>query len=132
MSEELYNQLISVYKINTFNHYLPYNVLKEKWDLEKHHSKGIVLDASLFVGTFSNILSFSKDYKPYYHPTQKPILLLKKLIEIYTNKGECVLDCFAGSGSTLLAAKELDRKYLGCEISEKYYSIALSRLNSIL
>lgn len=50
------------------------------------------------------------------HPTQKPVDLLKQLIKNSTKKGEVVLDCFAGSGSTLKAAQEENRKWIGIEI----------------
>ena len=62
------------------------------------------------------------------HPTQKPIKLLKALIELTTQKGQIVLDPFAGSGSTLVAARELEREYVGFEINEEYYNNAIERL----
>lgn len=64
----------------------------------------------------------------YNHPTQKPIELMKVLISNSTNKGDIVLDPFAGSGSTLIAAKQLERHYIGYEIDEKYYNMAMKRL----
>lgn len=63
------------------------------------------------------------------HPTQKPIDLMKALIELTTKEGQVVLDPFCGSGSTLLAAKELNREYIGIELNKKYYNIASERLN---
>ena len=66
-----------------------------------------------------------------FHPTQKPIRLLKALIELTTQKGQFVLARFAGSGSTLVAAKELMREYVGFEISKEYYDNAIERLNKI-
>ena len=54
------------------------------------------------------------------HPTQKPVPLLKKLIEIFTDKGDVVIDPCAGSGSTLIAALELDRKAFGFEIKKDF------------
>ena len=63
------------------------------------------------------------------HPTEKPINLMKILIENSSLVGQAILDPFAGAGSTLLAAKELRRNYIGCEIDENYYKIALERLN---
>lgn len=62
------------------------------------------------------------------HPTQKPIELMKLLIELTTIKGQIVLDPFCGSGSTLLAAKQLGRNYIGIEISEKFYKVAKNRV----
>jgi len=55
------------------------------------------------------------------HPTQKPIKLLEKLIKIFTNEGEVVIDPVAGSGSTLIAAHNLDRKAYGFEIKKDFY-----------
>lgn len=61
---------------------------------------------------------------PKIHPTQKPIKLLKKLIEIYTDPGDVVIDPCAGSGSTLRAARELGRNSYGFEIHKPSYKRA--------
>lgn len=61
----------------------------------------------------------------YDHPTQKPLTLIKKLIP---EKIKIILDPFMGSGTTLVAAKQLHRKAIGIEIEEKYCQIAVSRL----
>ena len=62
------------------------------------------------------------------HPTQKPISYVKTLIKNSTKKGDKVFDPFAGSGSTLVAARELGLDFCGCEIDEEYYNIASSKL----
>jgi DNA modification methylase len=62
------------------------------------------------------------------HPTQKPIPALKPLIESFTMTGDLVLDPFCGSGSTLLAAKILKRRYLGIELDANYHAAATTRL----
>ncbi len=62
-----------------------------------------------------------------FHPTQKPVTLFEYLIKTYTNEGELVLDNTAGSGTTCLAAKELNRKFIGIEKEPKYYEIACQR-----
>ncbi len=64
-----------------------------------------------------------------YHPTQKPIKLIKRLVYASSNKGDIVLDPFAGSGSTPIAAAKLGRNYLGFELDENYYDIALRRID---
>jgi site-specific DNA-methyltransferase (adenine-specific) len=55
------------------------------------------------------------------HPTQKPLKLLKKLIEIFTDEGDVVIDPCAGSGSTLIAGQELKRKCYGFEIKKQFH-----------
>lgn len=62
------------------------------------------------------------------HPTQKPLELIRWIISILSNKMYCVLDPFLGSGTTAVAAKQLGRKYIGIEISEKYCEISKQRL----
>jgi site-specific DNA-methyltransferase (adenine-specific) len=62
------------------------------------------------------------------HPTQKPIRLMQSLIELSTQEEQIILDPFCGSGSTLLAAKLLNRKFIGYELNKEYYSVAEERL----
>lgn len=62
------------------------------------------------------------------HPCEKPVDLLKFYIANSSNKGDLVFDAFCGTGSTLVAAKELERNFLGYEIDEKYFDIAIKRL----
>ncbi|MEM4598115.1 MAG: DNA methyltransferase [Candidatus Diapherotrites archaeon] len=62
------------------------------------------------------------------HPAVFPIALPKKCIELFTHKGELVLDPFAGVGTTLLAAKDLGRNAVGFDLSEKYVEFAKKRL----
>lgn len=65
------------------------------------------------------------------HPTQKPLSLMETLILLTTCVGQTVLDPFCGSGTTLVAAKNLGRKYIGIEISAEYCNVAQSRLQQI-
>jgi len=58
------------------------------------------------------------------HPTQKPVGLIKKLIELFTDPGDVVIDPVAGSGSTIIAALELGRKAFGFEIKKDFYKLA--------
>lgn len=62
------------------------------------------------------------------HPTQKPIALLEYLIKTYTNENDLILDFTCGSGTTLVAARNLKRKCIGIELEEKYCEIAKKRL----
>jgi len=63
------------------------------------------------------------------HPTQKPVELMEYLIKTYTNEGETVLDFTMGSGSTGVAAKNLNRNFIGIEQDDKYFEIAKNRIN---
>ncbi len=71
----------------------------------------------------------SKEY-PKIHPTQKPINLLKRLIEIFTDEGDVVIDPVAGSGSTLRACAELNRNCYGFEIKKDFYKKAKEQMLS--
>jgi site-specific DNA-methyltransferase (adenine-specific) len=62
------------------------------------------------------------------HPTQKPIQLMERIITIFSNENDLVLDCFAGSGSTGVAAKNLKRNFIMIEKDENYHKIILERL----
>jgi site-specific DNA-methyltransferase (adenine-specific) len=74
-----------------------------------------------------SILSFPCDSNKV-HPSQKPVALLEYLIKTYTSEGEVVLDNCAGSGSTLVAAANTNRHYIGFETEAKYFDIAWQRV----
>ena len=63
-----------------------------------------------------------------FHPTQKPLMLMQQLIEKHSNPGDVVLDTFAGAATTLLAAKNLGRGFIGCELDEEFFVKAEARL----
>ena len=81
----------------------------------------------LSVLEYDNIQS-GEEYKE--HPTQKPIKLLKYLITASSNPNDLILDPFLGSGTTIVACKELGRKGIGIEISKEYCDIAITRLKN--
>lgn len=68
------------------------------------------------------------DWKP--HPTQKPVKLLRYLLEQYTDEGDTVFDPFVGSGTTAVAAQQMKRHFIACEINPEYAQIATSRLKT--
>jgi site-specific DNA-methyltransferase (adenine-specific) len=77
------------------------------------------------------VLAYSKTSTEY-HPAQKPVELLKFLINDSTIEGETVCDPFMGSGSTGVAAIQLKRKFVGIELDEKYYKISQARISEVL
>jgi len=76
----------------------------------------------------TNILVFDKIRRGSLHPTQKPVDLLEYLIKTYTNENETVLDFTMGSGTTGVAAKNLNRNFIGIEQDQKYFNIAEQRI----
>lgn len=68
----------------------------------------------------------------YGYPTQKPIALLKQIIEISTNEEDLIIDPFCGSGTTCVAAKILNRKFIGIDISKAAVELAKIRLNEMI
>ncbi len=73
------------------------------------------------------ILQFGMD-KRVGHPTQKPVALMEYLIKTYTQEGDIVLDFCMGSGTTGVACKNLDRRFVGIEMNEEYFDIARKRI----
>ena len=63
-----------------------------------------------------------------FHPTQKPVPLMEYLIKTYTNEGETVLDFTMGSGTTGVACANLNRKFIGIELDDKYFEMAKERI----
>lgn len=64
-----------------------------------------------------------------FHPTQKPIELIRDLIRKHSKEDDIVLDCFSGSGTTAVAAMLENRSFLGCELDTTYYLKSLERIN---
>jgi len=80
-----------------------------------------------------NCIEWKKDTKSEkIHPTQKPINVLKNLIQIFTDEGDVVIDPVAGSGSTLIASYDLKRSSYGFEIKKDYYKDTKKRIDGFL
>lgn len=77
----------------------------------------------------NQVKNVSKKDNP--HPCPIPYELAKRIIETTTNKGDLIIDPFAGSGTILKAAKDLGRRYLGFEIDKEYYKYAIKSLKEI-
>lgn len=63
-----------------------------------------------------------------YHPTQKSPPLMEELVKIHSNEYEVILDCFMGSGTTGVACRNLNRKFVGIEMDENYFTVAKKRI----
>ena len=97
--------------------------MSENW---KGGLKNIVTDNSSGLRHPKTIQKFNRDRG--FHPTQKPVEMLKYFIKTYTNEGDLVLDNCMGSGSTGVACLESNRNFIGIELDKSYYDIALQRL----
>ena len=121
-TEATYNELIELYSIDKLDDFTPYAELVE---INKSYLRVFNLhDGKKYK---SNILEYKKDYNGY-HPTQKPVALLEDLIKTYTQENETVLDFTCGSGSTGVAAKNTNRKFIGIEMDDNYFNIAKKRI----
>ena len=75
--------------------------------------------------------NYALNPKPRVHPTQKPVELHMKILEDFTQEGDCILDCFGGSGTTLIACEVTNRKCLMMEISPEYCDIIKKRYEDL-
>lgn len=76
---------------------------------------------------FPDIVKFKRTGNKF-HPTQKPLELMEYLVKTYSNEGDTVLDFTMGSGSTGVACKNLNRKFIGIELEDNYFEIAKERM----
>jgi len=124
---ETYNELIEHFKINKMPDSLPYSELAKIDEAFKNEypSTFNLWEGGKFK---SNVLEYRKDYNGY-HPTQKPVLLLEDLIKTYSNENNLIVDLTMGSGSTGVAARNCNRRFIGIEQDLKYFEIAQMRIN---
>lgn len=99
--------------------------MSENW---KGGLKNIVTNNESGLRHPKTIQKFNRDRG--FHPTQKPVEMLKYLIKTYTNEGDLVLDNCMGSGSTGVACKQLNRSFIGYELDKKYYEVAKNRIEN--
>lgn len=127
-TRETYDQLCEIYKVNKEDWFKPYCVLVEENRRFKRRFKRRfnLPDGQKYK---SNVLQYRKDYDGL-HPTQKPVALMEDLIFTYSNEGETVLDFTMGSGTTGVACKNLNRKFIGIEKDDKYFEIAKNRIEN--
>ena len=89
----------------------------------KGFAKSINIPSSQTVHKFDNIIGNKQ------HPTEKPVDLMKLYVENSSQVGDTVLDPFMGSGTTGVAAKQLDRNFIGIELDETYFNLAKNRID---
>lgn len=102
---------------------MEYAVVLYREKLPKFNNKGEMIKNYFYWDTDNSY--------PKIHPTQKPIPVLKRLIEIFTDEGDVVIDPVAGSGSTLRACMELGRHSFGFEIKKEFVELAKNKMLQI-
>ena len=122
-TESTYDEIIDAFGIDGMCTFTSFGELKV---IEYNYSSKFNLPVGEKVK--SNILKYKKDYSGL-HPTQKPVLLLEDLIKTFSDSGDLIVDMTMGSGSTGVAAKNLNRKFIGIEMDEGYFNIAKKRID---
>jgi len=89
--------------------------------------KDKIADKSKITNLWWDIHRLKHNSKRVDHPTQLPPMFMYRLISLFTDEGDVVLDPFNGSGTTTLCADKLNREYFGIELSKKYYNLSLNR-----
>lgn len=97
---------------------------------KKGNPKILRWNKDLFIDTPGKMVEPDEGYID--HPTPKPKYFIKEILKMFTNENYLILDPFIGSGSTAVACCQLNRKFIGFEIEEKYYKIALERVKKTL
>ena len=112
-------------KSNTFNN------IKIKVDSNRPEYKtGILKDGITLSDVWTDISALPHNAKEKVdHPTQKPIKLMERIVSLFTNEGDTILDFCMGSGSTGVACKNLNRNFIGVEKDLNYFNISKERLN---
>jgi site-specific DNA-methyltransferase (adenine-specific) len=143
-SKEVFDEILRVGKKiiifggNYFIDKLPFKKSWIVWDkIGNQKQLGFLSDVELAWTNFDRNLSkkytiiqkgFIAEEKQRFHPTQKPVKLFREIIKDYTEEGDIVLDCFCGSGTTAVACKEINRKFICSDIQQKYVDITNKRL----
>ena len=76
-----------------------------------------------------SIIKEQRDHYDTIHPTQKPVPLLVRILNLISNKGDTILDCFSGSGSTAVACMKSGRDFIGFELDKEYYNKSIERIH---
>jgi len=106
---------------------LSYEQICEKCDREKYESLRRTFNPNKHYDVIIEPIISEKENTQ--HPTTKPLRVINKLIEASSNKGDVVLDCFVGSGTTAVACKQLGRNFICCDNNADYVAIANKRLS---
>jgi site-specific DNA-methyltransferase (adenine-specific) len=140
-NKPIFNPIFQEYSNSTKKRFKDGEMVNRRKQLEKSTNKingglsfageqGIEIKRGKYpesVQFFKSVANYNKNRL---HPTQKPVTLLEYLVKTYTNENDIVLDNCMGSGTTGVACKNLNRKFIGIEKDENYFKIAEQRINA--
>ena len=128
------------YRIPDKKHYLklqetgyfkkPYEEIEQEYESlrQEYESLRYIFNLKDVQDNISCVWEISEHNSGKLHSCQKPLIILEKIIKTSSNENDVVLDCFMGSGSTGVACKHTNRKFIGIEVNEKYFDIAKKRI----
>lgn len=125
------------FEILTWNKTNPTPTTNNSWlpDIEYclyFREKGVVLNDGYELKSKWHISPINQsDKEKFKHPTIKPLNLVERHIKHTTQENDIVLDCFCGSGTTCVACKNTNRRYIGIELNPKWHKVAVDRLNNV-
>lgn len=127
-TEATYNALIGEFEINSWEGFKTYEELRSEYEelRSEYEEQRYVFNNPELPSIWQH-----GPVKQNGHITPKPVKLIENIIETSSNKGDIVLDCFGGSGTTFVAAERLNRKWIGFEREPKYIEITNQRLEAI-
>jgi DNA modification methylase len=131
MSEDLFNRLLKLIGDD-----FPYSHEELKAEYEKEKTK----QNQRYFNDYDNNMADCQRWEwtgqinrdGIIHPTQKPLTLIKELIQKTSREGALVLDCFSGSGTTAVACRQLNRNFIAVEKDEKYFELSAERLENAM
>lgn len=125
--ESVYEKMVKEYQLDKMPNFIKYAKMKE---IDKGYSTNKKTFNLGGKSSISNVFEYPRPsgIEKCGHPTQKPVALLKDLIAIFSNAGDTVVDFTMGSGSTGVAAIELNRSFMGCELDPDFYTVAATRI----
>ena len=128
-TEETYNELIKVFNIDKYEGFKTYEELRQEYEKLRQEYESLRYTHNLDKN-HKNIWVSNERNNGKLHSCQKPLDILERIIKTSSNKGDIVLDCFMGSGSTGVASLNTNRKFIGIELDENYFNIAKQRIET--
>jgi site-specific DNA-methyltransferase (adenine-specific) len=133
-TKETYEDLTNEFNLRDMEGFKEYEELREEYEELREEYESLREEYESLRYTFNNqkihhsVWNYEIAKKVSSHITPKPTDLLENIIKHSSNEGDIILDCFMGSGSTGVAAQNLNRKFIGIEIDEEYFNISKKRI----